>query len=97
MQCIRRGSSNSSLKQLKQLQNKTIPIQISIEVWNDAFFEIGTWLDIIIDFDLVKDTREEVVVDLMRELNLDDPEIKIALCSELKQILTEKDILAWSQ
>lgn len=44
----------------------------------------------------MKDTREDVVTDLMKELDIDDSEIKLCLCNELKQVLTEKDLLAWS-
>lgn len=93
---MRRGSSNSSLKQLKQLTNKIIPIQLSIEVRSDSFFASVSRVDIFIEFDLIKDTREEVVRELMQELSVEDTELKNSLCSELKQILTEKDLVSWS-
>lgn len=50
-------------------------------------------VDIFIEFDLIKDTREEVVRELMQELNVEDTELKNSLCCELKQILTEKDLV----
>ena len=93
---LRRGSSNSSLKQLKQLSNTVIPVLLELEVRCEDQFSTKQ-VEIFIEFNLASDTREEVVKDIMKEFGINDNAFGNELLHEFKKILNEKEILNWNQ